>query len=94
MYPLPPQVPDCRQEPQHFPAANSLRVLKIESKKKKRRDQAHYLTPFRLAAWILLSPLLDFFEVAVRADLHGWLSGWGKEVRQALHWINKNLFVN
>ena len=42
-----------------------------------------------LAVWILSSPLLGFFEVSVRADLHGWLSGWGQGVRQALHWINK-----
>jgi hypothetical protein len=47
-----------------------------------------------LAARILSSPLLDFFEVSVRADLHDWFSRQEKEVRKALHWINKNLFVN
>lgn len=61
---------------------------------KEEKERSGLLNSPLLAVWILPSPLLDFFEVSVRADLHGWLSGWGQAVRQALHWINKNLFVH
>lgn len=83
-------------ELQHFIVENTWRALfkKNPRKRKGERSLLNSPTPFQLAAWILSSPWLDFFEVSVRAALHGWFSGWGREVRKALHWINKNPFVN